>query len=244
VSAFVVAGGIVRNRAWILPRHLLAVAANRPNAFVYLTGDNTDSTETVLYNFDFYQGEDWRRHNVSVVKHDTGEPGYTRDGSDGPRYRSAHMAAERNLWASEALKRWPQATHLWVVDSDVLPEPDVLEKLLELEAPVAAAMVPLQDGKTPIAMIGWDSTARQARRTGEEAFLGKPHVATMVGGCYLIRASMCRATGAVDWPCGDLWGDHPQGEDGFFAEVFRDRGLPMLHHPGARCRHLMQRDDR
>lgn len=250
---FVVAGGIVRNRAWVLPRHIDAVLLNNPAKCFYVTGDNNDATYMTLYNRGI--------EGVRVMEHDTGEPGWTRDGKDGPRYRSAHMAAERNLWASEALKRWPQATHLWVVDSDVLPEPDVLEKLLALKAPVAAAFVPLADGVTPIAMAGWDAELGRAKRTGEESKLTKPHVATMIGGCYLIETCLFKSRNVLFWKetptdypglvllstgvrrvFGPLWGEHPQGEDGYFAWFMRCNSLfPMLHHPGARCRHIMER---
>jgi len=257
---FVVAGGIVRNRAWVFPRHLEAVARNKPDAALYVTGDNNDATEEILrepppsVKIAWIGETAWVDDGQSVhfaplvvVKHDTGQPGYTRDASDGPRYDSAHMARERNLWASEALKRWPQATHLWVVDSDVLPEPDVLERLLALKAPVAAAFVPISDGVTPIHMIGWDAEKGQARRTGEEKVLTKPHVATLVGGCYLIDAQGSESP--ARWVCScpfcqeHIWGEHEQGEDGYFAARCRRRGWPMLVDPMARCTHIMRRDD-
>lgn len=249
---FVVAGSIVRNRAWVLERHLesLFLQQRPPDAFFYVYGDCTDNTEQVLRT----ALNPHYPHVVSpsLLRHDTGEPGYTRDASDGPRYRSEHMAAERNLWAEEALKRWPSLTHLFVVDSDVLPEPDVLEKLLALKAPVAAAFVPLQDGRTPIAMMGWDGAHNRPARTGEEALLTKPHVATLVGGAYLIQRWVLdeayRQPGFNDhekdrlWL--PLWGEHAQGEDGHFAKACQIHYATMLHHPGARCRHLMERDDR
>jgi hypothetical protein len=231
---FVVAGGIVRNRAWVLQEHLEAVAESMNRlpimrSMFYVIGDSSDATEQIL-----------RANIVEYLRHDTGEPGYTRDGSDGPRYRSAHMAAERNLWAAEALMQWPHLTHLWVVDSDVLPAPDVLQRLLALEAPVAAAFVPTADGVTPIHMMGWDGKEFMARRTGEEKLLTKPHVATLVGGCYLIKR----------WVLGDAdygsfhspWMEHPQGEDGGFAGYVRSQiRLPMMVDPLAKCEHRMER---
>lgn len=250
MTPFVVAGGIVRNRAWILPRHLSTVALNNPAQMFYVTGDNKDETVAVLNSgtitFPTYEKrhlgptvepDTWFGVPLSYLVHDTSEPGYTRDGSDGPRYRSAHMAAERNLWASEALKRWPQASHLWVVDSDVLPEPDVLEKLLVLKAPVAAAFVPIGDGVTPIAMGGWDFGLMRPRRDGTERAKQDPWAATLVGGAYLVQKHVFLR--GHDYP----WSEHPQGEDGGFAAYCRREGFEMLHHPGARCRHIFNRDD-
>ena len=245
-APFVVAGGIVRNRAWILPDHLHAVAFNKPAQMFYLTGDNTDETAEILRFGMLFNGESqgsrsvltdgveketWMGTPIASVLHDTGFPGYTRDGSDGPRYDSRHMAAERNLWADEALKRWPQATHLWVVDSDVLPSPGVLERLLALETLVAGAFVPIADGMTPIHMMGWRV---RPRRTGEEKLLTKPHVVSLVGGCYLIRREV------AEWPLTrPLWGPDAQGEDGYFARKMRQNGIVMMVDPLARCRHEM-----
>ena len=117
VMSFVVAGGPVRQRMWILERHCAAVLANRPDQLLYLEGDSTDGTREYLES------------HTNVIRHDTNAPNFTRDGSEGEgRYSSAIMANLRNTWASEALKRWPQASHLWVVDSDVLPEVDELQR--------------------------------------------------------------------------------------------------------------------
>lgn len=225
-SAYVVAGGLIRQRRWIVERYLSAVKANNPDVVFMLEGDSTDGTREYL---------DGR---VDILVHDTGEPGYTRDGSDGPRYNSAHMGRERNLWAEEALKRWPQATHLFVCDSDVLPEPDVLNRLLALHAPVAAAYVPIGDGVTPTHMIGFDYTNFRPCRTGEEKTLTKPHAVTMVGSCYLIEAQWLR------FEINPIWSEHPQGEDGGHANFWRRKGLPMMVDPMAKCLHLMKRDDR
>lgn len=245
---FVVAGGIVRNRAWILPRHLSAVARCRPDAMFYVTGDNEDETNTVLADFAVRTFNELgprapRQAPFNYLVHDTGEPGWTRDGKEAPRYRSAHMAAERNLWAREALERWPQATHLWVVDSDVLPAPDVLERLLALKAPVAAAYVPV--GTIPIHMMGWDSEHDRPKRTGEEKLLTKPHIVSMVGGCYLIDARLLGHYPPPEHsdPPLPYWKEHPQGEDGGFAESVLRMGANMLVDPLAGCEHIMERDD-
>ena len=74
---------------------------------------------------------------------------------------------------------WPQATHLWVVDSDILPAPDCLEKLLEVDQPVVGAYVPVAEGRIPIYMEGGietrsaSSTRGGTRTGGRRAGLGK-----------------------------------------------------------------------
>lgn len=219
---FVVAGGICRNRSWCLPQHLNAVMNNLDlgDDLLYLTGDNADNTREVLIaNF------------VEYLVNDTGHPGYKRD--PGPhRYDAANMAFLRNLWAEEAIKRWPDLTHLWVVDSDVIPEPDCLSKLLALDKPVVAAHVPLMDGVTPIWMEGWSLTSDLPRRTGSERKRIKPQTCTLVGGCYLIRRDA--------WDKGLRWSPTEISEDGGFARSARDLGIEMWAHPGARTQHLMK----
>lgn len=210
-----IAGGIVRNRAWCLDRHLDAVFANRPGAAFYVTGDNIDDTVAIL------------RRRTSVLEHSTGFPGYERSGEH--RYHSSNMGPLRNLWASEAVLRWPSLTHLWVVDSDVIPRPDALSRLLAINKDVVGAWVP---GCTPCA--GWDMDTHQAARTGKEHLEDGPFPATMLGGCYLISRSA--------WDRGLRWGEHPQGEDGFLGDSARALGISLWADPGARCDHLMRRD--
>jgi len=244
VNTFVVAGGIVRNRAWILERHLNAVTANGPDELFYLTGDNEDNTETFFNGHGGKSRPRWESpsgmvYDTNYVLNDTGEEGWTRDGIEGPRYNSYHMGGQRNLWAMQILGKFGKMTHVWNVDSDILPEPDVLEKLLSLNAPVAAAYVPVANNEIPIAMIGWDYSSGMARRTGDEKILTKPHVATLVGGCYLIKRQVLEET--LLRHC-SLWGKHAQGEDGFFGDTIRNIRKQMIHHPGAKCQHIMKRD--
>lgn len=215
---FVVAGGIVRNRAWCLIEHLRAVdkCLGRETSWFekfYLTGCNNDDTAAVLAEFDtvtFLNKPEYRRH------------------AERPYYSSEHMGALRNEWANIALFLWPKLTHLWVVDSDVIPSDDCLARLLEVDKPVVGAWVP---GCTPAE--GLDEAAGQARRTGLEHRHNGPFPATMLGGCYLIRRD------ALD--AGALWGFHEQGEDGAFGDSCRALGIEMWAQPLARCEHRMKK---
>jgi hypothetical protein len=181
---------------------------------LYLTGSNCDDTLSIL-------GSDER---VSVVS-SSEEVVF----SERPNYSSAHMGALRNRWASVARTFWPKFTHLWVVDSDVVPGADCLDRLLRLKAVIAGAWV---HGCTP--NEGWDEVTGQAHRTGKESLRTSPFVATMLGGCYLIsRRALWR---------GVKWGEHPQGEDGQIARTARKAGIKMWADPHAACDHIMKED--
>lgn len=215
----VVAGGIVRNRAWAIPRHAEAVRlsgleAQAPMRLYYVTGDNDDLTVDELV-----------RACATWDMVSTGHPGFERD--HGPtRYDSANMAMLRNIWARNAFLRFDNLTHLWVVDSDVVPDRDCLKKMLELDAPVVGAIVP---GCSPA--MGFRHG--QACRTGKEREQTEPYEATMLGGCYLIQRQA--------WLQGLRWAAHPQGEDGGFGDSARALGIKMIAHPGATCAHMMER---
>lgn len=224
MTPFVVAGGIVRNRAWILPRHLEAVGDNRPEALFYLANDSEDDTVPLLRN---YRSPGICKQ-LSFVVENNGFPGWRRDGE--PRYHSSNMAPLRNRWLELALGYHPDLTHLWVVDSDVLPEWYVLDRLLELDKPVVAPFVLVAD-RIPVAMEGWDAELGRADRTGEELGRTEPFRATLVGCCYLIRRD------AID--AGLRWAPHPQGEDGGFGDKARELGLEMWCEPRAWCEHVM-----
>lgn len=225
MSDFVVAGCPVRNRAWILPRHLEAVQANTPQRMLYVYGDCEDGTADALY-----------RHAQALwVRFDTGYPGWKRDGKGEERYHSRNMSRLRNYHLLESTRHWPDLTHVWSVDSDVLPEPDVLDRLLAVDQPIVGAYVPIgPENDTPIFTVDWDREMGQAKRRGCEKLLGDPLRATLVGACVLIRRD------AID--AGIHYGVHPQGEDGHFCDEARALGLGIWVDPMARCQHVYEEE--
>lgn len=212
---FVVAGGIVRNRAWVIGDSIAAIGANGPQQLFYLTGDNIDNTLGILQSMS---------PMVSTMVHSTGYPGYERSGP--VRYSSSSMAPLRNVWLENATNAWKDLSHLWVVDSDVLPAPDVLDKLLAHNKPVVGAWVP---GCTPCE--SWDKAEGQAMRSGKEHKHPGLFKATMLGGCYLIRRD------AID--AGLRWAPHAQGEDGGFGDSARRLGIELWADRSAECEHRM-----
>jgi hypothetical protein len=233
-QTFVVAGGIVRNRDWILGYSIDAITDQtvQPSALFYLTGDNIDLTENVLIEkrFDHIWNEDI---TVWYDVYHTGYAGWERSGEI--RYSSENMSMLRNMWAKKAIETYPHLTHLWVVDSDVLPERECLKELLNEDCQIAGAHVPLQDGITPIYMAGWDKQEKRPRRMGSvERKADNSFFATLVGGSYLIKRE------AID--AGVRWGPHPQGEDGYFADSCREHHMLILACPSAKTRHIMDRE--
>ena len=219
MANWVVAGGIVRNRDWVIERSVQAIRNQhvQPDSIHYLTGDNKDATEDKLKQLDVQY----------AVKH-TGYPGYNRVPlpGDSHKYDSGNMSLLRNAWAQ--LHR-NTASHLWIVDSDVLPDSPVLAALLALDQPIAGAWVP---GCTP--MQGWNG--EHPVRDGKEGLDGKVFKATMLGGCYLLRKDFLDAT---DWR---PWGPDKQGEDGYLARMSRELGFSLWADPLAACTHIMKRD--
>lgn len=153
---FVVVGCPIRNRAWALPRHLAALRAQarEPDAYFYLANDCDDHTRkvgnmpcdgTIACLHDASVDVNGVEPGPARLRFDilnTGDPGSERVATaDSPRYSTANLAAVRNEWVRRCLEHWPQASHLWSCDSDVIPDPDVLEKLLAADVPVCAAVV-------------------------------------------------------------------------------------------------------
>ena len=216
--SYVVAGGIVRNRDWIIGRSIRSIQSQTvpPDIINYVTGDNEDKTQDVLFGLG--------------IKHytiDTGYPGYERAPKNGrPRYSMSSLSYLRNEWCG--INR-DKATHLFVVDSDILPAPDVLFKLLNLGAPISAPWVP---GCTPKMGMSGDYPVRN----GNEWNIHEPFEATWVGGCYLLRKDF------LDFCKWEPYGPDPRGEDVAMVAKARRGEFRIMVDPSARCEHIMKRD--
>jgi len=214
--AVVVAGTIVRNRSWIIKEHIASLKSNNPSFLFYLQGDSSDNTKELLLD-----------SNVDILNHDVGNPNWRRG-----TYSSSVMGSLRELWTKTALALYPEATHLWSVDSDVLPPSNALHTLLGHKKDVMAAYVPVSNGAIPIHMYGWDERDKEARRTGQE----KIHESvlrrcTLVGACVLMTRKVAEIP--------DLYGKHNQGEDGYFGDRMRERGIDMWVDTLVICEHRM-----
>lgn len=198
------------------------------------------------------EGPSWNQHYLRTGVHllmtgDPESPIYNRHlrGRD-REIALTKLARVRNLWLEHALKSWPNLTHLWVVDSDILPAEDCLARLLALDKPVAGAFVPATRDGIPMHMegmkqtlkgtiIGPDTNVYTPYRQGTEAIGDEPRLATTVAGNFLIRRDVIDA--------GARWGYHPQDENVFFSLACRDLGIELWVDPLAKCEHLLAEDE-
>lgn len=214
---FTVAGGIVRNRDWVIDDHVEALRKNRVDALFYVEGDSFDHTKEAL-----------ERNKVEFVTVNTGYSGWRRG-----TYHSSNMGMLRNLWIYHALEFYPEATHLWSVDSDVIVPENALSNLLSHNKDIIAAYVPVSNGKMPIHMFGWSDADNHPIRTGEEKHISSiPRRCTLVGACVLMKRDTIE-------PIMPVYGEDGQGEDGFFAKKMRSSGVEQWVDPVVICEHRM-----
>lgn len=236
-TPFVVAGCPAKNRAWALPRWYAALMAQpqlwrKPDAVFVLLNDSDDDSEILLNEMSV--ASSWLRDtpHLSYGVVNTGDPGYDRIY---PRYSTANLATVRNYWIERALHRWPELTHLWSCDSDVLPDADVLEKLLASDKPVIAAVVANHaTGSVFNYFTGEDADG--PRRHGLDSILWSmaevPFEVTMTGACVLIRRDVLDA--------GVRYADHARGEDVAWSKAASEAGFPLYVHPKALTSHLQK----
>lgn len=220
----VVAGGIVRNRGWVLSDSINSLKRQTfpPHQISYLTGDNKDDTELVLAG----NGVHWWVHN-------TGYPGFERRESEwNPvRYSIPNLAMLRNIWCSEH----KDASHLFTVDSDMILNPNVLELLLSLDVPIAGAVMP---GCPPLELWDYQPFVPPCwfpKRTHEEVHHKEPFNVACLCGCYLLRKDFLDL---VNW---EPFADDEQGEDVGLARKAKDLGVKMVAHPFATGEHRMHK---
>jgi hypothetical protein len=242
---FVVACIPIRNRAWIVERQLAAFQAQRFERMVgfYLAGDCEDDT----------LGRLARRPAVTVEVFDTGCPAWHR--SREPRYSlndHANLALVYNRMIDRALELWPQATHLWLCDSDVVPEPDCLRLLLEADKDVISAVVALGPEGPWNFMCEENPVSKEAERSGTEETLLElvryPFPVTFLSACTLVKRevleTLTRVTGYFDSSNVDMktrdgcrFAPHPHSHDFPFVASLRAAGYYLWVHPLARTAH-------
>lgn len=233
----VVAGCVAKNRAWALGSWYDAMEAQtrRPDRVRVLLNDCDDSSEQICYE----RGDDVTSDYWVLT---TGDPGCERVATaEAPRYSIAHLAMLRNEFVDRTLERWPQATHLFSVDSDVIVDPDVLEKLLAADKAVIAATV-CNSRDQPVWNFFVGSDDEGPRRTpmdqfgitGESVVQAKNKIAevTMTGACVLIRRDVLDA--------GVRYADHPRGEDVAWSMAATKAGFSLYVHPQARTSHVQR----
>lgn len=193
----ILTGAPVRNRAWIFPAYLSALAAQdtpEPLAYHYVLNDSEDGTQTQLETFQATLPLTWEQQ-------DFGTKGWVR-GS----YKMAHLAALRNRLLEYFLTT--NATHLLSVDTDILVPPDLTRRLLEDDRPVVAALI-YNDERSTLSYPHRYCNIMQETPAGFRHYKEYPRDALfpvdITGACYLIRRDVVEA--------GVRYAAHPQGED-------------------------------
>lgn len=219
-----------RNRAWILPRYLDALAAlDYPRDFLlfhWIVNDSTDDSLRLL--------QEWcaGRPRAMVHQEDTGRTESEYAGAlrlAGPRSRAYPILADlRNC-----IREWVLVSgvdYLLSVDTDILVRPDTLRRLLSHQVDVVAALV--DNGHRAHNFLSWDS------RTGD--FYRRPaqHISQdwltnvgLTGACCLYSR---RALGAGTWGVGVT------GEDEGFARCMLDVGIDQWVDGGHQLEHVME----
>lgn len=247
MSPFVVMGCPIRNRAWMVPAHVEAIqrqaTADARLALFYVEGDSTDNTVEVLGEArDIWAGT---HRPVEFIHFNTGFPGWRRSGE--PRYsmnNHANLALAYNKVIDEALIEYPTMTHLWLVDSDVTPAPDALERLLAADKDVVAAIV-LNSPGTYNFMLGMQGG--EPWRAGSE--MDHPpelFEATGVTACVLYRREVLagHGIGALDRHDGfgmaaglPRFAPHPRSHDFRMMAALRAAGITTWVEPRAKAAH-------
>lgn len=219
----VVIGGPVRNRGWILQRHLDALKAmvipeGVEVAFFYLLNDSTDNTGEILLENDIESVAYNTNHNSGSVR---------------GQYSYANLAELRNAFMDMALAYHPDATHILSIDSDILVPSDALQKLLEDDKDIVSML--LCNQPMPIYV-------RRAHNVMNEDHNGvMQHIydfpmdevfpCDLTGACYLIKREV------IDAGC--KYANDRQGEDIPFCRDAKARGFGIFCDSRVRPIHVM-----
>lgn len=116
----------VRDRGWILPRHLEALLAQTEveKQFYYIVNDCTDDTEAILTRY----GMRYDVHNLGRTH------GHLRG-----QYSIRNLACLRNLVLEEFLRS--DCTHLFSIDTDVIIPPGSLRTLLDHDKDIISMVI-------------------------------------------------------------------------------------------------------
>ena len=130
-------------------------------------------------------------------------------------------------------------THVFMFDSDVIPPPDALDRLLEVDAPIVSGITPVcaedmivgnvmlmdENGKERHFIMNWDRRA-------------EPFDVSVAGtGCILVRREVFEQ---VPWPWFRFEEHYPEGrvgEDMYFCAKARQYGFAIKAHPNVICDH-------
>lgn len=220
----VLIGCPVRNRAWALPAYLAAVQALDYPAdrlrFAFVLNDSADESEAILTEFACARP-------TALLRRDLHFPRWQRG-----RYSFANLALLRNLLIDEALRSG--ADYLFSVDSDVLPPPNALRRLLAAERPLVGARVP-NDLHLPGEHWRCNFLCRDGRGRLRHPRAFPPDALVPVD---VVGAAVLIARAVLESGC--RYEPGPTGEDEGFCRQALAAGFQPWVDTGLVCQHLMQ----
>lgn len=238
----IVAGGPIRNRAWCVRDHVLAIDAAAHEAdedlrYCYVLGDSTDDTHEAL----LAALRETRRKYYLVNRPDPAGVGHSRDSS--ARYDLHNLARARQQWVDIAKLNEP--THLWSVDSDVIVHPSSLSQLLAANCHMSGARVRLSEHNPDVynCMMFWGHDAQPYRYgSRHEAGLADwlyPVPCYWVGACILYRTEVFTELGCAYFD-DSIASTHPlRMEELGIVRKLRSLDIRPQWVPSARTTHLM-----
>lgn len=218
-----------RNRAWSLSDWYKSLAAQTrpPDAVYVLLNDNSaDDSMGLLQSIQ----DSASLPDLEWDHYFLGGSGFERVATETtPRYDINNLATLRNLMIANVLTTYPQATHLWSVDSDVAADPNVLDLLLSASQPIVAAVVRNSTG--PVFNFGLGRDEFGPRRNGDEIGMletADPFTVTYTGACVLMTRKVAETV---------KYEYHRRGEDVLWSQQAWGLGYGIFVHPLARTDH-------
>jgi cellulose synthase/poly-beta-1,6-N-acetylglucosamine synthase-like glycosyltransferase len=218
----VLIGCPVRDRGWVIHRHLEALKKIRvPEGveveFLYVLNDSTDNTKDIL-----------EQYGVPYVEYNTGREGYTRQKYNPANY--GHLAEIRNYFIDRFLET--DADYLFSIDSDIIVPEEALEVLLADDKDIISMILCNQPGDMP----------RRAHNVMNEDPSGMMvHILSypleqvfpcdLTGACYLIKREVLQA--------GVRYAQDPQGEDIPFCRQAKRLGFGIFCDSRVKPIHVM-----
>jgi GT2 family glycosyltransferase len=219
-------GGVVRNRAWILPDYLHALEQiDYPNkSYLFLENDSTDETYSILTSW--AEGKDCRVENLI-----TETEGWARGDYSVNQYEN--LANVRNKFVEMFLKT--DAQFILSVDSDIIVQPNIIQRLIQVsdENTIVGAAI------SNIPGVPLNGSSPGNFMVKKEGMIIHPPVYNLsgmmdvdvIGAVYLIPRKVLED--------GVSYGPHPQGEDIPFCERAKDKGYRLKVLLDLVCDHRM-----
>lgn len=225
----VMIGCPIRNRGWIAEKYLACIYnLNYPKTKIHLcfiVNDSTDNTLNILREFKKSKEEEYAGIDI-VIKNFNQIPDARITTTRQKIYSS--LAELRNI----LLEKVHGNDYLFSVDSDILFEPDTLNKLLMHRKDIVSAQIWNDSSNTfPNVMIRKDSSFRHYLEFPRDSIFK----CDVTGAIYLISREVINA--------GVKYKYHHQGEDIAFCLSAQEKGFELWCDPTIKCRHIMHKGD-